>query len=171
MKKISKLLIILITIVFLLSGCNKSPIKKPDNNNIINNFTTEDPYAFIENFPDNYPGFELLDSIVATEESSPIKVVIIAHNKEKNTASTLFFLFDNGGTGYVSFDEDIHAYYRPEDGFRLEKNVVYFSLNVEVAYSEYEIRDFKITVEKIDNPGTYGITYISDEIIRENKGQ
>ncbi len=164
MKFKNKMLITFTVLILLLSGCSK-------NNEEHNKSPKTDVESFINNFNDDHPGYELIDYLIATEYNSPIKVVVVALNKEKNSSAYLFFLFDNDDWGNVSLAEDNHAYYRTEDGLRLEKNVVFFSVDFETSYGEYEIHDFQITVSRINNGEPYGINYKSTETIRQNKGQ
>ncbi len=166
MKFKNRIFLTLIIFMVLLTGCFKKDKENEDHNQHDTQYEANVD-DFIDNFNDNHPGYELLDCLIATEENAPIKVVVVAFNKDKNSSANLFFLFDNNHWGNVFLAENIHAYYRQEDGLRLEKNVVFFSANLEISYGEYEIHDFQITVSRIDDSEPYGISYTSTETIRQ----
>lgn len=162
------ILLITIILIVLLGGCSKDN-QKQDVLIYYDKSSQTDVYDFVNNFNNNNPDYELLDFVIATEENSPVKAVIIAFDKEKNSSATLFFLFDNDDWGIISFDRGKHVYYRPEDGLRLEKNVVLFSVDYEVYYSEYEIHDFELTLNRSNDTEPYGINYKSKETTRQKK--
>ena len=166
MKFKNRIFLTLIIFMVLLNGCFKKDKENEDPNQHDTQYET-DVDGFIDNFNDNHPGYELLDYLIATENNAPIKLVVVAFDKENNSSANLFFLFDNNHRGNISLAEKTHAYYRQEDGLRLEKNVVFFSANLEISYGEYEIYDFQITVNSIDDSQPYGINYTSTETIRQ----
>ncbi|MGI6607791.1 MAG: hypothetical protein ACOX1F_02250 [Erysipelotrichaceae bacterium] len=169
MKFIHKILLMAIILIVLLSGCFNNRENKGFNQQNIS--SEKEVIDFINNFSGNHPDYDFLDYIVAAEDNSPIKAVIVASNREKSSSFTLFFLFDHDDWGEVSFGEDNAAYYRKKDGLRLEKNIVTFSFDYESSSGEYEIHDFEITVSRINDSEPLGINYTSNETIRQNTGQ
>ena len=83
----NKLFILLLAFVLLLSACsNNSP---PDDNTkeVLPELESAGSIEsrgekFIENFPQDYPSFELLEYVFGSAENAPIQLVAIARNKE-----------------------------------------------------------------------------------------
>ena len=97
----NKLFILLLAFVLLLSACsNNSP---PDDNTkeVLPELESAGSIEsrgekFIENFPQDYPSFELLEYVFGSAENAPIQLVAIARNKETGSSATLFVLDENG---------------------------------------------------------------------------
>ena len=104
----NKLFILLLAFVLLLSACsNNSP---PDDNTkeVLPELESAGSIEsrgekFIENFPQDYPSFELLEYVFGSAENAPIQLVAIARNKETGSSATLFVL-DEPTTGLHSDD-------------------------------------------------------------------
>ena len=168
MRKIKTIL--LLTFVLLLSACsNNSP---PDDNS--KEVLSESESAssienrckkFIENFPQDYPSFELLEYVVGSAENAPVQLVAIARNKETGSSSTLFVV-DENGVGQVVLASNCSATYCEEDGLKLDKNVISISLNLEISSTNSEIHDFKLTVTQREDQGVVGMVYASQENTR-----
>ena len=147
----NKLFILLLAFVLLLSACsNNSP---PDDNTkeVLPELESAGSIEsrgekFIENFPQDYPSFELLEYVFGSAENAPIQLVAIARNKETGSSATLFVL--------------------DEDGLQLDKNVISISLNLEISSTNSEIHDFNITVTQEENQGKVNTVYSSQENIR-----
>ena len=154
----NKLFILLLAFVLLLSACsNNSP---PDDNTkeVLPELESAGSIEsrgekFIENFPQDYPSFELLEYVFGSAENAPIQLVAIARNKETGSSATLFV------SGYS-------ATYCKEDGLQLDKNVISISLNLEISSTNSEIHDFNITVTQEENQGKVNTVYSSQENIR-----
>lgn len=174
-----RIIVFLILSMVLLSSC--SNILSPDNsteqnnNSITNSDTTETnsdttetkSEKFLENFSQDYPDFELLNYVVASDENYPIILAGIAENKENGSSSTLFIVDDNG-VGQVVLASGYFAIYRKEDGLFLNENVIALSLDLVIPDENYEIHDFEITVSQKENQGKIDTLYSSKEVIREN---
>ena len=115
---------------------------------------------FIENFPQDYPSFELLEYVFGSAENAPIQLVAIARNKETGSSATLFVL-DENGVGQVVLASGYSATYCKEDGLQLDKNVISISLNLEISSTNSEIHDFNITVTQEENQGKVNTVYLS----------
>ena len=128
----NKLFILLLAFVLLLSACsNNSP---PDDNTkeVLPELESAGSIEsrgekFIENFPQDYPSFELLEYVFGSAENAPIQLVAIARNKETGSSATLFVL-DENGVGQVVLASGYSATYCKEDGLQLDKNVISISL-------------------------------------------
>ena len=122
----NKLFILLLAFVLLLSACsNNSP---PDDNTkeVLPELESAGSIEsrgekFIENFPQDYPSFELLEYVFGSAENAPIQLVAIARNKETGSSATLFVL-DENGVGQVVLASGYSATYCKEDGLQLDKN-------------------------------------------------
>lgn len=144
----NKLFILLLAFVLLLSACsNNSP---PDDNTkeVLPELESAGSIEsrgekFIENFPQDYPSFELLEYVFGSAENAPIQLVAIARNKETGSSATLFVL-DENGVGQVVLASGYSATYCKEDGLQLDKNVISISLNLEISSTNSEIHDFNI---------------------------
>lgn len=174
-----KLTILLILFAFLLSGCSDG--SKPNDNNKMINQTShnsdeeqvkashssdeERAKTFVENFSQNYPGFEMLDYIVGSDENAPIQLVAIVKNRKNSTSSTLFIV-DRNGVGKVVLAGEYFSTYRKEDGLYLSENVISVSLDVAITDTSYEIHDFDITVTQEEKLGKLNTIYASNETIR-----
>lgn len=153
----NKLFILLLAFVLLLSACsNNSP---PDDNTkeVLPELESAGSIEsrgekFIENFPQDYPSFELLEYVFGSAENAPIQLVAIARNKETGSSATLFVL-DENGVGQVVLASGYSATYCKEDGLQLDKNVISISLNLEISSTNSEIHDFNITVTQEENQG------------------
>lgn len=166
----NKLFILLLAFVLLLSACsNNSP---PDDNTkeVLPELESAGSIEswgekFIENFPQDYPSFELLEYVFGSAENAPIQLVAIARNKETGSSATLFVL-DENGVGQVVLASGYSATYCKEDGLQLDKNVISISLNLEISSTNSEIHDFNITVTQEENQGKVNTVYSSQENIR-----
>ena len=166
----NKLFILLLAFVRLLSACsNNSP---PDDNTkeVLPELESAGSIEsrgekFIENFPQDYPSFELLEYVFGSAENAPIQLVAIARNKETGSSATLFVL-DENGVGQVVLASGYSATYCKEDGLQLDKNVISISLNLEISSTNSEIHDFNITVTQEENQGKVNTVYSSQENIR-----
>ena len=115
----NKLFILLLAFVLLLSACsNNSP---PDDNTkeVLPELESAGSIEsrgekFIENFPQDYPSFELLEYVFGSAENAPIQLVAIARNKETGSSATLFVL-DENGVGQVVLASGYSATYCKED--------------------------------------------------------
>ena len=160
-----RIIVFLILFMVLLSYCIyilSSDNSKEQNNNSITNSD-----KFLENFSQDYPDFELLNYVVASDENYPILLAAIAENKENGSSSTLFIVDDNG-VGQVVLASEYFATYRKEDGLFLNENVIALSLDLVIPDKSYEIHDFEITVSQKENQGKTDTLYSSKEVIREN---
>ena len=166
----NKLFILLLAFVLLLSACsNNSP---PDDNTkeVLPELESAGSIEsrgekFIENFPQVYPSFELLEYVFGSAENAPIQLVAIARNKETGSSATLFVL-DENGVCQVVLASGYSATYSKEDGLQLDKNVISISLNLEISSTNSEIHDFNITVTQEENQGKVNTVYSSKENIR-----
>lgn len=166
----NKLFILLLAFVLLLSACsNNSP---PDDNTkeVLPELESAGSIEsrgekFIENFPQDYSSFELLEYVFGSAENAPIQLVAIARNKETGSSATLFVL-DENGVGQVVLASGYSATYCKEDGLQLDKNVISISLNLEISSTNSEIHDFNITVTQEENQGKVNTVYSSQENIR-----
>ena len=177
-----KSIMVIIFFLFLLTGCRNTSFSEENRKEETDQQTsnqyeertdqqTSNQYeecaeSFIENFSQDYPGFELLECKSGTDENAPIQMVAIAKNNENNTSSTLFII-DGNGVGEVVLASDCLAAYRKEDGLYLNKNVISVSFDVVNADGSSEIHDFDLTVTQTENEGAAGTLYTSQETIRE----
>ena len=135
-----------------LPGCTLgSPTASPTPTETVS--PTPNPYqqeaeAFVRNFTDHYPGYELLDYAVGSAETAPIHVAAVAKDNESGSSSTLFLVGDTGATQKVALGSGSYTVYREEDGITLNGNVVHLSLDLSIpsAASLWEIHDYAITV-------------------------
>lgn len=164
----SRLTILMILFVFLLSGCSEGSTFNASNemiNQKSQSLDEERVKIFVENFSQNYPQFELLDCIVGSEENAPIQLVAIVKNKENATSSTLFIV-DRNGVGQVVLASEYFSTYRKEDGLHLGENVISVSLDVAITDTSSEIHDFDITVTQEKTQEKRNTLYTSKETIR-----
>jgi uncharacterized lipoprotein NlpE involved in copper resistance len=169
-----KSIVLILSLVIILFGCNKetSPDKTTDkaiDNGISQNneVSIDRAEEFLDSFSIDYQNYEILDYVIASEESYPIVLVAIAENKDDTSSSTLFIV-DTNGVGKVVLASDTFAVYRKEDGLTIDKNVIYISLDLKVNDTDYEINDFEITVTQAENQGVVDTTYSSKQVIRSN---
>lgn len=165
----NKLLIVLITIIFLLSACSNSSQLDDYSKEVVpesNSSLEKRSEKFIENFSHDYSTFELLEYVLGSDENIPIQLVAIAKDKETGSSSTLFIV-DNNGVGQVVLASEYLASYRKEDGLRLDKNVISISLDLKISDKNSEIHDFNITVTQEENQGKVNTVYSSQEISRD----
>lgn len=171
-----KLFIVLVTAILTLGACSdsfqpddysKEVVSEGDNSAAPESICSYEKRSenFIDNFSQDYPAYELLNYVFGSEDNIPIQLVAIAQNKETGLSSTLFVL-DKNGVGQVVLASEYLAYYRKEDGLRLDKNVISISLELIISDTNSEIHDFNITVTQEENQGTINTVYASQETIR-----
>lgn len=159
-------------LLLVLSGCTLgSTTPSPTPTETVS--PTPNPYqqeaeAFVRNFTDQYPGYELLDYAVGSPETAPIHVAAVAKDKQSGSSSTLFLVDDTGEAQKVVLGSGSYTVYREEDGITLDGNIIHISFNLSnsTAASLWQIHDFALTVTQEMQDGVPSIQYTTQEDIR-----
>lgn len=166
MKKGISFLLILVSLVFILSACSAAPepsdepTEPPTDSAALSEEKTEE---YLKSISEDYPKCQVIDYVLGSDENEPIDFVTAVWEDETNSSSALL-IANSLGVGKVAFG-DKRILYRPEDGLRLDKNVIYVSFDFILdensdGSTTYEIHDYELAVTEEENDdGVKGTVY------------
>lgn len=191
MKK--QLVSLVLLVLFLLSGCEvKDDASQPIENvtsasaseenalteekeenetffNLTDEQRMEKAQRFMETFAEKYPEYEMLDYVIGTGENDPIIAVVVARDR-MTTISSFLFVVTNNGIGRLGLASGSTAFYKEDDGLRLDDNAILVSLTLTDNETKkiLSVHDYKITVTQWQIDGAWHTNYKSDETIRSD---